>query len=195
MTGPGTEAPPRGERHRRRLRRTLGAVASLAVVMACVVASRPEDAPPPPARRGAAIIQGPAASPKRAAVRHQAAPTDGYLVPRPYRDPAVQGQDRETPAALRRARARMRRAPAFQRLPFRGDGVLIELGAGCLWGRMVVNVAYTGTRAQAVAAWRFFLSANRDPGTAYVPRFIRWDRYVTELCPDPEACRVPRLER
>jgi hypothetical protein len=147
-------------------RRWIIAALAVAVVIAAAAASgtgdragRGERTPPPTATAspGARPVVRPVARP----ARHEAKPRRSLL--------ARQGVDPQDTNP--RLRARMRRAqrtgPAFQHLPYRGDGIYVDFGEARKGGRVQISVAYSGTRGEARAAYRRFLAIVHDPGTEY----------------------------
>ena len=80
--------------------------------------------------------------------------------------------------------------PAYQSLPWRGDGVLVDILGATPDGKVVVAVAYTSTTAHARRAYRRFLQLHHDSGAGYVPRYLTWGAYRRAFCPDLDECPI-----
>jgi hypothetical protein len=107
--------------------------------------------------------------------------------------PSAAGQDRaEEQRATADARWRTGR-PAYQALPWRGDGILIDIIGAAASGKVILAVAYTSTEAGARRSYQRFLSLHNDAGTGYVARYLTWAAYRRALCPDLDACRIAPL--
>lgn len=81
--------------------------------------------------------------------------------PSPRQDP----QDTEGSSAARRAARALRSHRALQHVPYRGEGIAIDL-AGASGDRAMLRVD-AATLAAARQGWRRFLRRYRDPGRAY----------------------------
>lgn len=152
---------------RRRPRRSVQSVlvvVALAVVAAGWLATQRDSAGPAlqdPAEPTAIIVSEPAPTIRRPAAR-------------PLWPADVRRQNPEERDPVRRARLARELAGwrAYQALPFAGDGILVEIAEARADGRVVLRVSHSGTRLQAWAAYRRFLSLHRDSGRHYAPSYL-----------------------
>jgi hypothetical protein len=72
------------------------------------------------------------------------------------------------------ARQRQQR-PAYQHLPYRGEEARIEIADITSDGRLVLKVVPLGMNVNPRVAYRRFLARYRDPGSAYLPEYGRYE--------------------
>jgi hypothetical protein len=116
---------------------------------------------------GVKVEESPAAvsKPGSAAADLVIAPTERERLPRRPQDP----QDQKGSAAGRRAALALASHRALQHVPYRSDGLTVELvGAH---GHRAVLRATADTVHAARTGWRQFLRRYRDSGRAYTPIF------------------------
>jgi hypothetical protein len=101
-----------------------------------------------------------------------AAPVHRYADARPTSGLVGPGIDdpRADRQASERERVDRRRRPLLQQLPWRGNGIALDLIDVDPHGRLVLEIATTLPRAAAIAAYSQLLHRFHDPGTSYVPR-------------------------
>jgi hypothetical protein len=103
---------------------------------------------------------------------------------------APAGQDQaEERAGTADARWRAGR-PAYQSLPWRGDGVLIDIIGATAAGKVILAVAYTSTKAHARRGYRRFLALHHDSGAGYIARYLPWGAYRRARCPELDECPI-----
>ncbi len=91
-------------------------------------------------------------------------PAEGHAVPH-RQDP----QDEEGSPAARRAARALRSHRAIQHVPYRSEGLTVEL-VGARRRRAVLRIRAATVQA-ARQGWRHFLRLYRDSGEAYLPVF------------------------
>ncbi len=75
-----------------------------------------------------------------------------------------------TPAQEAAQQAAIAARPAYQHLPFEGNGIIATI-AGATGDRIVVDVISQYSLAGTQAGWAAFLAAWGDPGSAYIVHF------------------------
>jgi hypothetical protein len=86
--------------------------------------------------------------------------------------PSQDPQDGDAGLAAR-LRDPLERRPAFQGLPFRGDGIAINFVGADRRGRVELVLTHSGSRAAARRAYRGFLAYWRDDGRGYAVTYRR----------------------
>jgi hypothetical protein len=111
-------------------------------------------------------IPAPGAAPRPPATR-----TRRTVGPRATLGSRQDPQDSNPHLRARMGGRALRLRPAFQRLPYVGEGIDIDFVGAAPDGRVRLRIVYQGPRRAAQAAYRRFLAYWRDSGQGYAVRY------------------------